>query len=125
MGVKVSVEHFSVDYNAVYTNDIVGIYRFSIKETWYEIIFGFIKKTPFIGLLSIFTIERFSWVISLLFERIYKIFKGTLSDLQPLATESPLKMIKNSFYFNSIALFVLKIFKFLSWLFGHVSKPLD
>ena len=33
MGVKVSVEHFSVDYNAVYTNDIVDIYRFLIKET--------------------------------------------------------------------------------------------
>ena len=44
MGVKVSVEHFSVDYNAVYTNDIVDIYRFSIKETWFEIIFGFIKR---------------------------------------------------------------------------------
>ena len=42
-------------------------------------------------------------------------FKGALSgQRQLLATESPLKMIKNAFYFTSKALFVLKIFKFLS-----------
>ena len=52
--------------------------------------------------------------------------KGALPGLrQFLATESSLKMIKNSFYFNSKALFVLKIFRFLSWLLGHVSKLLD
>ena len=33
--------------------------------------------------------------------------------------------MKNAFYFTSKALFVLKIFKFLSWLFGHVVKQLD
>ena len=50
-------------------------------------------------------------------------FKGTLSGLrQHLATESPLKMMKNTFYFTTKALFVLKIFKFLYWLFGHVAK---
>ena len=31
-------------------------------------------------------------------------------------------MKKKAFYFTSKALFVLKIFKFLSWLFDHVSK---
>ena len=31
-----------------------------------------------------------------------------------LATENPLKMMKNVFYFTSKALFVLKVFKFLS-----------
>ena len=36
--------------------------------------------------------------------------------------ESPLKMLKNAFYFTLKALFVLKIFKFLSWLFGHVEE---
>ena len=35
---------------------------------------------------------------------------------------NPLKIIKNAFYFTFKALFVLKIFKFLSWLFGHVEK---
>ena len=38
--------------------------------------------------------------------------------------ENPLKMIKKSSYFNIKALFVLKIFKFLSWLFGHMKKGL-
>ena len=43
--------------------------------------------------------------------------KGALSCLrQCLATESPLKMMKNTIYFTLKALFVLKIFKFLSWL---------
>ena len=34
-------------------------------------------------------------------------------------------MMKNAFYFTSKALFVLKIFKFLSLLFGNVAKQLD
>ena len=42
-----------------------------------------------------------------------------------LATESPLKIMRNAFYFTLKALFVLKIFKFLFWLFGHVGKQLD
>ena len=33
--------------------------------------------------------------------------------------------MKNVFHFTSKALFVLKIFKFLSWLFGHAAKRLD
>ena len=36
--------------------------------------------------------------------------------------ESPSKMMKNDFYFILKALYALKIFKFLSWLFGHVEK---
>ena len=41
-------------------------------------------------------------------------FKGALSGLrQFLAIENPFKMMKNS-YFTSEALFILKIFKFLS-----------
>ena len=39
--------------------------------------------------------------------------------------ESPLKMMKNAFYFILKALFVLKIFQFLSQPFGHVEKWLD
>ena len=34
-------------------------------------------------------------------------------------------MMKNTFYFTSKALSILKIFKFLSRLFGHVAKRLD
>ena len=52
--------------------------------------------------------------------------KRALSGLrQFLAAESPLKMMKNAFYFASKTLFVLKIFKFLSERFGHVTKRLD
>ena len=52
--------------------------------------------------------------------------KRTLSSLrQLLATDVPLKMIKNAFYSTLKAQLVLKIFKFLSWLFGHVEKLLD
>ena len=55
-----------------------------------------------------------------------QLIKGALSDLrQFLATEVPLTMVKNTFCFTSKALFVLKIFRFLSWLFGQVSKRLD
>ena len=36
--------------------------------------------------------------------------------------ESPLKMMKNAFYFVLKAPFVLMIFKFLPLLFGHVGK---
>ena len=41
---------------------------------------------------------------------------------QFLGTESPVKMMENAFYFTLKALFILKIFKFLSWLFDHVEK---
>ena len=34
-------------------------------------------------------------------------------------------MMKNAFYFTLKALFVLKVFKFLSWVFGHIEKRLD
>ena len=36
--------------------------------------------------------------------------------------EIPLKMMNNTFYFILKALFILGIFKFLSWLLGHVGK---
>ena len=53
-------------------------------------------------------------------------FKGTPSGLiHFLATESPLKMVQNAFYFPSKALFVLKILKFLSLRFGRVAKQFD
>ena len=49
--------------------------------------------------------------------------KGALSGLrQFLATERPFKMMKNTFYFTLKGLFISKIFKFLSWLVGHVEK---
>ena len=44
----------------------------------------------------------------------YLIVKAHSGLRQLLGIESPLKMIKNAFYFTSKALFVLKIYKFLS-----------
>ena len=40
----------------------------------------------------------------------------------PCLNDSPSKMMKIFFYFIIKPLFVLNIFKFLSWLFGHVGK---
>ena len=49
--------------------------------------------------------------------------KGSLSGLkQFLATEGLLRMTKNAFYFIIKALFILKVFKFLSRLFYQVEK---
>ena len=42
-----------------------------------------------------------------------------------LITESPLKMIKNVFYFTLEALFVLKIFKFCHYFLVMQKKRLD
>ena len=53
-------------------------------------------------------------------------FKVALSSLRQFsAAESPKKMMKNAFYFTSAALSVLKVFKVLPQLFGHVTKLLD
>ena len=52
--------------------------------------------------------------------------EGALSGLRQIfATEGSLKMMKNAFYFTLKVIFVLNIFKFLSWLFGHAEKQLD
>ena len=52
--------------------------------------------------------------------------EGALSGLEQfMANESVLKMMKNAFHFTLKALFVLKIFKILSWFFGHVEKQLE
>ena len=57
--------------------------------------------------------------------RIFKNFKNAFSGLRHfLAAESSLKMMKNAFYFTSKALFFLKIFNFVSWLFIQVAKRL-
>ena len=60
---------------------------------------------------------------------LFKIFdscKGVLSGRRQLfATENLFKMMKNTFYFTLKALLVFKIFKFLSWVFGHAEKQLD
>ena len=57
---------------------------------------------------------------------IWDIFKVGLSPSKKIFiicfSDSPSKMMENAFYFILKALFVPKIFKFLSWLFGYVEK---
>ena len=48
--------------------------------------------------------------------------KVTLSPCQKNVTDSPLKTIKNGLNFILKTHSVLKMFKFLSWLFDHVEK---
>ena len=42
-----------------------------------------------------------------------------------MATQNPLGMMENAFYFTLKAFFVLKKFIFVSWPFDHVEKQLD
>ena len=67
--------------------------------------------------------EKHLWKSDILSEDTGHRLKGALSGLiQVLATESPLKMMKNAFYFTFKTLFVLKIFKSLSSFFNHAEK---
>ena len=70
-------------------------------------------------------VEHFSEIVDV-FRPLAICVKDTFSGLRRyLVNESPLKLMKNDFYFIFKALFILKIFKFLSWYFGHVKKRLD
>ena len=57
---------------------------------------------------------------------IFIVFKVELSPSKKLFfidfNEKPLKVMKNAFWFMLKALFVLEMFTFLPWLFGHVEK---
>ena len=61
-----------------------------------------------------------------IFLQFFYIFKVGLSPSKKICVicliESPLKMMRNAFYFMLKALFVIKIFKFLSRLFGSDGK---
>ena len=55
-----------------------------------------------------------------------KLIKGALSGLrQIITTEIPSKVMRNTFSFTLEGLSVLKMFKFLSWLFGHLENLLS
>ena len=71
------------------------------------------------------TWENFWWLK--LFKSDQKLFLKANSQIWEffLVTESSLKIMKNYSYLTLKALFVLKLFKFLSWLFGNVEKKLD
>ena len=81
------------------------------------------KEIPFLIIESIFNI--FDYMLPDLIKRCimhYEYLKALSSQRQFLA--NPLKMMKNTLYFILKALLVLKIFKFMSWRFGHVENSL-
>ena len=83
------------------------------------------KGSEIVGLSNLYWKEN-NGELLISFSQLQTSFEGILSGLrQFLATQSPLKLMKNDFYFTLKALFVLKVFKFLSWLFSHVEKRLD
>ena len=74
-----------------------------------------VKKISLEFLRRISSVLKENFVKHLSWSFFIETIKDALSSLrQLLATESPLKVTKNSFYFTSKALFVLKIYKFLS-----------
>ena len=101
----------------------IGLFDISFKRLYGEsfedlqpIIIENFKPVP---LCLIKTFVRLHKILLL----IANIVKGAVSALrQFLTTESPWKLMKNVFYLILKALFVLKITKFFSWLFGHVEK---
>ena len=75
------------------------------------------KKPSPKGLHNVYKFVVFGTASDIARSILYKldIIKGALSGLkQFLVNESPLEMMKNAFYITLKALFVLKIFKFLS-----------
>ena len=66
------------------------------------------------NVLLLFFIKNRCSALHYIFKKNFTV-KGTLSGpRQSFATECPLKMMKNAFYFASKVIFVLQIFKFLS-----------
>ena len=59
------------------------------------------------------------------FQSWYLLLKTHSKFWDNLVTEGPLKMMKRAFYFILKALFVHKMFRFLSLLFDHVEERLD
>ena len=43
-GLKGVINFFWVDFNPIDTNDILDIHKYLMKRTWYNIMFGLIKK---------------------------------------------------------------------------------
>ena len=56
------------------------------------------------------------------FPDIFSFSNHSLKAHKSLETESPLKAMKNAFYFTLKTLLVHKIYRILSRLFGHVEK---
>ena len=77
-------------------------------------------------LLSVALINMFAILMILAKLATPDFLKDAFSGLRHfLAMQNPLKIMNSAFYFTLKAFFVLKIFKSLSWLFGHVENRFD
>ena len=47
-GLKRILNFFSIDFSPIYTNNILDIRKYLMKETWCKIMFGLIKKIYFL-----------------------------------------------------------------------------
>ena len=75
----------------------------------YNKLYIFLNKSDIIHNLQLELRQQYCNIVNI------SCLKGELSGLRQFrATESPLKMMKNTFYFTSKGLFVLKVFQFLS-----------
>ena len=94
-----------------------------IRKVWLRLLVSVVDEIKLNSILS-WSFDLLSFFM--IHSHLYSV-KGALSGLgRFLATEkSPIKLIKNAFYITLKALFVLKVLKFLSWLFGHVGKRLE
>ena len=88
--------------------------EFSIKNTtlafihFFDIsLLSFIIKFVFLSFSFLYLMTYLSWTLTF-YKKIFYLARW--------------KMMKNAFYFIVKALFVLKVFKFLSWLFGYIGK---
>ena len=68
---------------------------------------------------SLFLFSRDKLILN---KQVKVVLSPSKKDLYYLLHWKPFKMMKNTFYFIIKGLFLLKTFKFLSWLFGHVGK---
>ena len=90
------------------------------KDIWFHLLFFFISRLAATCSIFILNIEYwFQITDSFIFVKVgISPSKKTFISFD----ETPLKLVKNAFYFILKDISVVKIFKFLSWLFGHVEK---
>ena len=87
---------------------------------WHSVVFRQYHKKYFI---LQFVINSIQFVFNSISPTVLKVgLSPSKKNFVICVIESPLKMMKNAFYFILKAFFVLKIFKFLSRLFGHIGK---
>ena len=96
-----------------FLNTVIGYHSFSLFLFLLKGIASSFDDVPLKHILSLHKKMKFSIKVRLL---------PSKKDFFICVNHSLSKMMKNSFYFILKALFVLKIFKLLSWLFGHVEK---